>query len=150
MRTGAFQEEALEPLGRQMLHLVELIHAGFGFRQHLGIDVGGEHAGLTRTTVAERFDQRHRDRIRFLTGRSCRAPHRNRLRAARHEFGEDRKVVGFAEERGQVGGQRIGKGFPLGRIVFRFEQIEVLFEGLETTGAQPARQTAVRHVALVI
>ena len=150
VRAGALQEEALEPLGRQMLHLVELVHAGFGFRQHLRVDVGGEHGGLTRTAVAERFDQRHRDRIRFLTGRGRRAPHRNRLRAARHELGQDRKVMGFAEERGQVGGQRIGERFPLGRIVFRFEQIEVLLEGLEATGTQAARQTAVRHIALVI
>ena len=56
----------------------------------------------------------------------------------------------LAKERGQVGGQRVGERFPLGRIVFRFEQIEILLERIEAAGAQAARETAVRHVALVI
>ena len=59
-------------------------------------------------------------------------------------------MMRFAEERGQVRGQRVGERFPLVAIRLRFETIEVKAERIDIAGAQASRETAVRHVALML
>ena len=56
----------------------------------------------------------------------------------------------FAEKRGQVRGQRVGKCFPLVAIRVRFETLEIHAERIDIAGAQTSRETAIRHVAFMI
>jgi len=56
----------------------------------------------------------------------------------------------LAEERGEVGGQRVGKGLPLvGQVAF-FQCIEVIAERAEVDHTQAAGQPAIDHFTLAV
>lgn len=59
-------------------------------------------------------------------------------------------MMRFAEECGQVRGQRVGERFPLVAIRLRFETIEIHAERIDIAGAQTSCEAAVRHVAFML
>src|SRR5690606_26985665 len=83
-----------------------------------------------------------RQRVGLLAGGGRAAPHQQRLAAPVHRAqlaGQQREVVGLAEERGQVGGQRVDELFVLA-VGVAFHQVEVVGEALDPARAQAPRQ----------
>ena len=62
-------------------------------------------------------------------------------------LGKNREVMRLAEERREIGGQRVGKRLLL-LCIARFHQIEISAETIQPALPQPPRETAVGHVAL--
>jgi hypothetical protein len=88
------------------------------------------------------------ERIGFFAGRRRAAPDAGRrLAEPRQMMLQQIEVMRFAEEGGQIRGQRIDEGFPLG-VVIALKAADVVGEGRIAGGAQPARQPAVDHVEL--
>ncbi len=59
-------------------------------------------------------------------------------------------MVRLAEERGEIGGQRIGEGFPLFGVVGALQHVQVLLEGSDAGGAQASREATVNHFLLAV
>lgn len=147
---GAAQEILLEPVGGQRRHALHRVDAGAGARQGIGIHIGGDHAHLPRRHRAEGLRQRDRNRIRLLPRRGGRAPYRERRALGLGVLGQDREMMLLAEERGQVGGERIGEGLPLVGQVTVLQRVQVIAERSDVDDAQPPRQAAVDHLALAV
>nr|GEU28394.1 hypothetical protein [Tanacetum cinerariifolium] len=145
----ALEEKAARALRAHFIEPVHRVHAVGGVGQHVGVDVGGDDVAVGRERV-ERFAHRHGDRIRLFAGGRGRAPDVERLALALDVFGQQREVVRFAEERRQVGGQRIGKRFPLLAQAAGFEVVQVLGKRRDAGGAQAARQAAVHHLLFAV
>ncbi|OMP13935.1 hypothetical protein COLO4_00593, partial [Corchorus olitorius] len=147
---GAAQEVLLQALGRQGRDAFHRIDAGAGTRQRVGIHIRGDHAHLAGRHRAKGFGQRDGDRVRLFARRRCRAPHGKRRALGLGVLVQDGKVMLLAEERGQVGRQRVGKGLPLvGQVAF-FQCIQVVAERAEVDHAQAAGQAAVDHFTLAV
>src|SRR5690606_1365940 len=63
---------------------------------------------------------------------------------------QNRKVVGLAKKRGQVGRQRVDEIFPFRRSRLAFQLIEIARKILPTQRAQAAGQPAIDHFTLVL
>ena len=101
--------------------------------------------------VREGLRQTNGDGIGLLARGARTGPHVERmaLAVAGGMLGQQWKVVRFAKEGREVGGQRVGERLPL-RLVAPLQQFEVVGEARQPARPQPARQPAVDHVLLRI
>lgn len=65
-------------------------------------------------------------------------------------FGERREVVRLAEERRQVGGQRVNKRLPFRAVAVGLQLPQVMTKIIQVQRPQTPHQTVVNHVTLVI
>src|SRR5213594_2373668 len=79
---GAAQEVALEQVRRDRRHPVDRVDAVLGLGQTVGVDVGGEDAGVPRRWGEPGLGQDHRERVWFLATRARRRPQAKPLLAA--------------------------------------------------------------------
>ncbi|GAE49014.1 hypothetical protein XPU_0546 [Xanthomonas arboricola pv. pruni str. MAFF 311562] len=128
---------------------VDGVDAARGGFQHLGVDVGGDDADR-RGQGAEGFAGGDGDGVGLLTGGGRAGPDlQRRLRGALLQFfAQLVEVVRLAEERGQIGGQRVGERLPFLLVVACFHLVQVVAEGAQAEHAKTTRQPAIHHVAL--
>ncbi len=153
----AAAEILAEQRTRHVAHAFLGIDAGLGVLQHVGIEVGRENADVPALPVRNRLRNRHRDGIRFLAGRSRRAPDADA--AARLRIGHARRqhmvtqvfeVVVLAEECGEVGGHRIDEFTDLGRTIRSGQQRAILGERGEVELAQASRHASIHELTLAV
>lgn len=120
---------------------VDGVDAARGGFQHLGIDVGGDDAHRWRQR-AEGLAGGDGDGVGLLTGGGRTRPDLQRcLRGTLLQFfAQLVEVMRLAEERGQVGGQRVGERLPFFLVVACFELVDVVAERAQT-GARRRRDS---------
>ena len=113
--------------------------------KNIGIDIRRDDADLG--PGAERLERGHRDRPRLFAARRGSAPDPHRTGLHPKEIGQQRKVIGLAEKRGEIGGERIEKRLPERRIgrLDRIKQAAVVGQPML---AQDASEPPLHHALL--
>ena len=146
VRALAAQEMRAQPRLRQAARF-RRINAARRDREHLGVDVARDD--LYAGAAARRLGHSHRDRVGLFAGRCGVAPDSQRPRAVFLQVSRELvKVMLFAEERREVGGQAVDELLPLlgARCTARLlEPLQVACERAVAGFAQTARQAAVDH-----
>src|SRR5450830_1181959 len=149
LRGKGAQKKPLHALSRHFIQSLEPVHAFFTRREHIRVDIGGDDLHRRRQSV-EGFASRHGDGIRFFPRGTGRTPDGDGRLQALQVFRQQGKMVRFAEEGRQVGGEGIDERLPFLAQAPCFQFVEVIREGGLAGGAQAAGDTAVDHFLLAV
>ena len=149
VRAGSAHEIALQLLLRERFQLLHAINTVLRFFQYFGVNIAGKHLPATRRG-AQGIGQSNGDGVRLFPRRRGGAPDPIFPLPTRSMLRQRREMVRLAEERSQVGGQRIDKRLPLGAVSVGLQQAEIVTKIIQIQCPQASNQTVVNHVTLVI
>ena len=139
MLAAALAEEARHARAAHRLQTLGVVDAGRAGREHRRIQVRGQQLDVEAGQHFLRFAQHHGDGIRLFAGGRRAAPDARAAHARipgddlrQHVAREIFEMMRLAEERGEIGRDRVGEFLELGRDA-ALEQLDVFAEGVRAS-----------------